>query len=206
MEASFEEYLHDDNLNRTLDDNQDILEDDTKAQKDNNDARFTVAKNVVFVGAKKPVVDESVSQEHEPDADASTVIDGNSSRTHDELETPAILSQKTLKLKMIAKLEKLIHVRKVTTTIDNAIFMDKHGFSKEHSFEMAEVLVVFTATKPMVMPVNHSQLMDIVTRLDIYVKPLMETRRSVVLVFGVYFTMMNVFVFQLMCLLMQSQV
>ena len=63
MEASFEEYLHDDNLNRTLDDNQDILEDDTKAQKDNNDARFTVAKNVVFVGAKKPVVDESVSQE-----------------------------------------------------------------------------------------------------------------------------------------------
>ena len=63
MEASFEEYLHDDNLNRTLDDNQDILEDYTKAQKDNNDARFTVAKNVVFVGAKKPVVDESVSQE-----------------------------------------------------------------------------------------------------------------------------------------------
>ena len=31
MEASFEEYLHDDNLNGTLDDNQDILEDDTKA-------------------------------------------------------------------------------------------------------------------------------------------------------------------------------
>ena len=65
----------------------------------------------------------------------------------DELETPAILIQKTLKLKMIAKLEKLIHVRKVATTIDNAIVMDKHGFSKEHSFEMAEVLVVITATK-----------------------------------------------------------
>ena len=47
----------------------------------------------------------------------------------DELETPAILIQKTLKLKMIAKLEKLIHVRKVATTIDNAIVMDKHGFS-----------------------------------------------------------------------------
>ena len=90
----------------------------------------------------------------------------------DELETPAILSQKTLKLKMIAKLEKLIHVRKVATTIDNAIVMDKYGLSKEHSFEMAEVLVVITATKPMDMPVNHSQLMDIVTRLDIYVKPL----------------------------------
>ena len=77
MEASFEKSLLDDNLSRTLDDNQDILEDDTKAQKDNNDARFTVAKNVVFVGAKKPVVDEPVSQEHGPDADASTVIDGN---------------------------------------------------------------------------------------------------------------------------------
>ena len=51
----------------------------------------------------------------------------------DELETPAILSQKTLKLKMIAKLEKLIHVRKVATTIDNAIVMYKQGFSKEHS-------------------------------------------------------------------------
>ena len=139
MEANFEESLLDDNLNRTLDDNQDILEDDTtKAQKDNNDARFTVAKNVVFVGAEKPVVDEPVSQEHGPDADASTVIDGNipaefmttvKAKT-DELETPAILSQKTLKLKMIAKLEKLIHVRKVATTIDNAIGMDKHGFSK----------------------------------------------------------------------------
>ena len=76
MEESFEESLLDHNLNRNLDDNRDILEDDTKAQKD-NDARFTVAKNVVFVGAKKPVVDEPVSQEHGPDADASTVIDGN---------------------------------------------------------------------------------------------------------------------------------
>ena len=170
MEANFEESLLDDNLNRSLDDNQDILENDTKAQKDNNDARFTVAKNVVFVGAKKPVVDEPVSQEHGPDADASTVIDGNipaefmtkvKAKT-DELETPAILSQKTLKLKMIAKLEKLIHVRKVATTIDNAIVMYKQGFSKEHSFEMAEVLVVITATKPMDMLVNYSQLMDIV--------------------------------------------
>ena len=68
-----------------------------------------------------------------PDADASTVIDGNipaefmtkvKAKT-DELETPAILSQKTLKLKMIAKLEKLIHVRKVATTIDKAIVMYK---------------------------------------------------------------------------------
>ena len=47
-EESFEESLLDHNLNRTLDDNQDILEDDTKAQKDNNDARSTVAKNIVF--------------------------------------------------------------------------------------------------------------------------------------------------------------
>ena len=31
----------------------------------------------------------------------------------DELQTPAILRQKILKLKMIAKLEKLIHVRKI---------------------------------------------------------------------------------------------
>ena len=52
----------------------------------------------------------------------------------DELATPAILSQKTLKLKIITKLEKLICVRKVATTIDNAIVMYKQGFSKEHSF------------------------------------------------------------------------
>ena len=74
-EKSFEESLFDYNLNRTLDDNQDILEDDTKAQKDNNDARFTVAKNVVFVGAKKPVVDEPVSQKHGPDADVLSLIE-----------------------------------------------------------------------------------------------------------------------------------
>ena len=37
---------------------------------------------------------------------------------------------------------------------------------------MAEVLVVITATKPMDMPVNYSKLIDIMTRLDIYVKPL----------------------------------
>ena len=37
---------------------------------------------------------------------------------------------------------------------------------------MAEVLVVITATKPMDMPVKYFQLMDIVSRLDIYVKPL----------------------------------
>ena len=82
---------------------------------------------------------------------------------------------------MIAKLEKLIHVRKVATSIDNAIVMDKHGLSKEHSFEMAEVLVVITATKPMDMPVNYSQLMDIMTRLDIYVKPLSSPWRPGVL-------------------------
>ena len=41
----------------------------------NNDARFTVAKNVVFVGAKKPVVDEPVSQKHGPDADVLSLIE-----------------------------------------------------------------------------------------------------------------------------------
>ena len=85
--------------------------------------------------------------------------------------------------------------------------MDKYGFSKEHSFEMAEVLVVITATKPMDMPVIYSQPMDIVTRLDIYVKPLsFPWRPGDLLCWCVYFEMMNVFVLQLMYVLMQSQV
>ena len=47
---------------------------------------------------------------------------------------------------------------KVKAKIDEleTIVMDKHGFRKEHSFEMAEVLVVITATKPMAMPVIYS--------------------------------------------------
>ena len=108
---------------------------------------------------------------------------------------------------MIAKLEKLIHVRKVATSIDNAIVMDKHGFSKEHSFEMAEVLVVITTTKPMDMPVNYSQLLNYMIGLDIY-KLLLSFpwRPGDLLCRCVYFAMMNVFVLQLMYVLMQSQV
>ena len=75
METSSEESLFNDNLNRTLDENQDIPEDGIKVQKDNTDSRLTVAKNVVSLGAKKTVVDEDLAQEH--GADAATVIDGN---------------------------------------------------------------------------------------------------------------------------------
>ena len=77
METSSEESLFNDNLNRTLDENQDIPEDGIKAQKDSTDPRLTVAKNVVSLGAKKTVVDEDLAQEHGADADAATVIDGN---------------------------------------------------------------------------------------------------------------------------------
>ena len=81
METSSEESLFNDNLNRTLDENQDIPEDGIKVQKDNTDSRLTVAKNVVSLGAKKTVVDEDLAQEHgadaDADADAATVIDGN---------------------------------------------------------------------------------------------------------------------------------
>ena len=65
--------------------------------------------------------------------------------------------------------------------------------------------MVITATNPMDMPVNYSQLMDIVSRLDIYVKPLsFPWRPGDLSCWCVYYAMMNVLL--LMYVLMQSQV
>ena len=73
----------------------------------------------------------------------------------------------------IAKLEKLIHVRKVETNVGNAITIDKHGFDKEHYYcVLAKVLVVITVTtKSMDTAVNYSQMMNDANRLDILKKP-----------------------------------
>ena len=207
---SYELILDDD-----LDENQDIPEDGIKAQKDNTDSRFTVAKNVISLGTKKPVVDESLVQEHGPDADSTNVIDGNihtEFKTNvkveeDELDVPASSSKKAVKLKIIAKLEKLIFSRKVATSPVNAITMDKYWFDKEHNCMLAKVLVVITATKPMDMPVNYSQLLNDMIRLDIDKKlPSFPWRPGDLLCWCVNFEMVNVFVFQLMCVLLQSQV
>ena len=72
-------------------------------------------------------------------------------------------------MKSSAQLEKLIHVRKVETNVGNAITIDKHGFDKEHYYcVLAKVLVVIIITKHMDMLANYSQLMNEMTRLDIY--------------------------------------
>ena len=58
-------------------------------------------------------------------------------------------------MKIIAKLEKLIHVRKVGYNVDIAIMIDKHGFDKEHYYcVLAKVLVIIIVNKPMDMPDN----------------------------------------------------
>ena len=207
---SYELILDDD-----LDENQDIPEDGIKAQKDNTDLRFTVAKNVISLGTKKPVVDESLVQEHGPDADSTNVIDGNihtEFKTNvkveeDELDVPASSSKKAVKLKIIAKLEKLIFSRKVASIPVNAITMDKYWFDKEHNSVLAKVLMVITATKPMDMPVNYSQLLNDMIRLDIDKKlPSFPWRPGDLLCWCINFAMVNVFVLQLMCVFLQSQV
>ena len=73
-----------------------------------------------------------------------------------------------VKLKTIPKLEKLNHIWKFVTVTDYAaIVMDNHGFDKDHYCVMAEVSVIITATKPMDMPVNYSQLLNDIIELDI---------------------------------------
>ena len=53
----------------------------------------------------------------------------------DELETPAILSQKTLKLKMIVKLEKLIHVMyMLSSSENNDIYRDMSMYANIEGF------------------------------------------------------------------------
>merc|ERR1719369_551526 len=86
--------------------------------------------------------------------------------------------------------------------------IDKHGFDKEHYYcVLAKVLVVITATKPTGTLVHYSQVMIEVTRLDIDKKlPSFPWRPGDLLCWCIYFAMMNVFVLQLMCVLMQSQV
>ena len=72
-----------------------------------------------------------------------------------DTEDPENTSLETFKLKLVAKLEKLIHVRKVGYNVDNAIMIDKHGFDKEHYYcVLAKVLVIIIVNKPMDMPDN----------------------------------------------------
>ena len=104
-----------------------ILEDDDKATRDGNDTRVTDAKNVITVEVKKPVSDGTVLKEPEPDA--TIVVAGNipiefKTNVKAEEEVGESASLKTLKLNTIAKLEKLIHVRKVGYNVDNAIMID----------------------------------------------------------------------------------
>ena len=97
-------------LNGTLDISQDIPEDDAKAKVRNdakamvrNDASVAVAMNVVPVGDRKAVSDETVLKEPEPDEESENEVKA-------EEEVGESASLKALKLKTIMKLGKLIHI------------------------------------------------------------------------------------------------
>ena len=113
--------------------------------------RVTVAKNMVAVCVKKSVADGTVAKE--PDPDANAVVAGNIQNefkrnvAEEELENPASSSQKTLKLRLIPQLEKLIYVSMVGHSLANTIVMDKDVFDKEHSCVLAKELVIITGAK-----------------------------------------------------------
>ena len=92
------------------------------------DASITVAMNMVPVGVAKAVADETVFQETEPDVAAAIARNiSTESKTNVKAEGYEDLedtSLETFKLKLVAKLEKLIH----GYNVDNAIMIDKHGF------------------------------------------------------------------------------
>ena len=119
------------------------------------DASITVAMNMVPVGVAKAVADETVFQEPEPDVAAAIARNiSTESKTNvkaEGYEDPENTSLETFKLKLVAKLEKLIH----GYNVDNAIMIDKHGFDKGHYYcVLAKVLVIIIVNKPMDMPDN----------------------------------------------------
>ena len=128
-------------------------------------------------------------------------------KAEEELENTASCSQKTLMLKTIMKLEKLMHFRKVATNADNDIVMFKHGFDEEHNCVLAKVLVITTVIKPMDMPVKYSLLMFDVNVLDISKKPFsFPWRPGDLLCWVCSPAMMFVLVLQLLAMLMESRV
>ena len=121
------------------------------------DASITVAINMDPVGVAKAVADETVFQEPEPDVAAAIARNiSTESKTNvkaEGYEDPENTSLETFKLKLVAKLEKLIHDHGYN--VDNAIMIDKHGFDKEHCYcVLAKVLVIIIVNKPMDMPDN----------------------------------------------------
>jgi len=119
------------------------------------DTSITDAMNMVPVGVAKAVADETVFQEPEPDVAAAIARNiSTESKTNvkaEGYEDPENTSLETFKLKLVAKLEKLIH----GYNVDNAIMIDKHGFDKEHYYcVLAKVLVIIIVNKPMDMPDN----------------------------------------------------
>ena len=201
-----------DNLASNLDESlENILEDVDNAKKDDNDQRVTVAKNVVAVDIEKSSVDGSVAQEPDP-PDTNAVIAGKitpefktNGKAEEDLENIASSSLKTLMLRTIMKLEKLMHFRKVATNADNDIVMFKHGFDEEHNSVFAKVLVITTVIKPMEMPSNFSLLMYDVNGLDISKKPFrFPWRPGDLLCWVCYPAMMFVLVLQLLAIIKPS--
>ena len=112
-------------------------------------------------------------------------------------EDPENTGLETLKLKLVAKLEKLIHIRKVENHLDNEIMIDKPGFDMEHYYcVLAKVLVIIAITKPMDMRASYSLLKNEMTRLDINKKP---WRPGEMLCLLFYSALMFVLMVQLLC-------
>ena len=164
VDSSSNESLFDDDLDGSQENE---LESYGKAKKDDNDTRVTDVKNAINVVVKKPVSDGTVPQEPEP----SAAIARNIPTESEEYMNPDNTKLKTLKLKIIAKLEKLIYSRKVATIPVNAITMDKYWFDKEHNCVLAKVFVIVIATKPTGTLVNYSQMMNDMIGLDNLKKP-----------------------------------
>ena len=118
VDSSSNESLFDDDLDCSQENE---LESYGKAKKDDNDTRVTDVKNAINVVVKKPVSDRTVPKEPEP----SGAIARNIPTESEEYKNPENTKLSTLKLKIIAKLEKLIYSRKIATIPVNAITMDK---------------------------------------------------------------------------------
>ena len=184
VETSLVETPLDDNLD--IDESQDILGNEAN-DKNQTYTRVTVPKDLCC-GVKKTAIavnTRNISAEFKTNVKA------------EGYEDPENTGLETLKLKLVAKLEKLIHIRKVENHLDNAIMIDKPGFDMEHYYcVLAKVLVIIAVTKPMDMRASYSLLKNEMTRLDINKKP---WRPGEMLCLLFYSALMFVLMVQLLC-------
>ena len=143
---------------------EDIGEDDAKANKDHR---------VVSVGTKKPTINGDVAQKLDSDTAAvknpmNIPTDISFKTNGEKLKNLACSSLKTLKMKLIGKIDELINIRRVTTVTSSAMIREKHDFNEQPNCMVAKKLVTFNGSKPTDMLTDCSRLMNDVIGLDIY--------------------------------------